>query len=672
MITLRRPHRRSTLREPVALLIGALAFFASAEARCAPKGYVAEASVREVTADSAGYGGQLSLPVGGSRILRFSQPIGRILLGEPKVGDVIPLGERTLYVLGKAPGSTSLTVLPRGGGAGPMATLDLRVGYDVDATQRALREIMPGEPLEVSARGEGVVLTGLMSSAVAAARAAAVAEQYAPGHVLNLTSIRGAEQVMLSVRVAEVQRTALRQLGLNNINALWQRPDGLTPLTGVLPFALNPDAVANLFGRSTSGKDWTVQALFDALERKGYASTLAEPNLVALSGETAVFFAGGEFPVPVPQLGNVAGASTITIEYKQYGVSIGFTPTVYGDTINLLVAPEVSALDPANSVQLLGFRIPGLTTRRAKTTVELRSGQSFAIAGLIRREFSDSMRGLPGASNLPIFGSLFRSTGYQNNETEVVIVVTAQLAKPTDRRNLLLPTDLSHGPDGPSLYLGGATDTPAVAPRPPPGGAVVEALPVKPVAATTPAPAATALALDKPPEMRPAVIPVVATASRAPAAPARRPGPSKPLVVTRPVMAASSAPAPSMLAARVAKPAPAAKPVIAKASAPAPLAPNRTSAKPPPVAKPVIGATSAPALSVLATRVAKPPPVTKPVIAKTSAPALLVLNATVAKPPPLSKPVIGVASIEGTSDRRVATAPSSSTSVPASSAPVTP
>ncbi|MDB5449293.1 MAG: pilus assembly protein CpaC, partial [Phenylobacterium sp.] len=449
MITLRPPLRRSALRGSAALVLGALAFFASAEARSAPQGYVPEASVREVTADSTGYGGQLALPVGGSRILRFSQPIGRVLLGEPKVGDVIPLGERTLYVLGKAPGTTSLTVLPRGGGAGPMATLDVRVGYDVDATKRALHDIMPTEPLEVSARGEGMVLTGLMSSSAAAAQAAAVAEQYAPGHVLNLTSIRGAEQVMLSVRVAEVQRTALQQLGLNNINALWDTTGALNIAAG----GINADAVANLLGRTTSGKNWTIQALFDALERKGFASTLAEPNLVALSGETAVFFAGGEFPIPVPQLG--AGAfTTITIEYKQYGVSIGFTPTVYGDTINLLVAPEVSALDPANSVQLQGFRIPGLTTRRAKTTVELRNGQSFAIAGLIRREFSDSMRGLPGASSLPIFGSLFRSTGYQNNETEVVIIVTAQLAKPTDRRNLLVPTDLRQGPDAASLYLG--------------------------------------------------------------------------------------------------------------------------------------------------------------------------------------------------------------------------
>jgi pilus assembly protein CpaC len=551
MITLRPPLRRSALRGSAALVLGALAFFASAEARSAPQGYVPEASVREVTADSTGYGGQLALPVGGSRILRFSQPIGRVLLGEPKVGDVIPLGERTLYVLGKAPGTTSLTVLPRGGGAGPMATLDVRVGYDVDATKRALHDIMPTEPLEVSARGEGMVLTGLMSSSAAAAQAAAVAEQYAPGHVLNLTSIRGAEQVMLSVRVAEVQRTALQQLGVNIASVFGPNGDLKTSALGtgtilnadpkattvgeLLKSMINPDAFGALGGIIQSS-GWSAGVLIDALERRGLATTLAEPNLVALSGETAVFFAGGEFPVPVPQQG-AGGLTTITIEYKQYGVSIGFTPTVYGDTINLLVAPEVSALDPQNSVLLQGFRIPGLTTRRAKTTVELRNGQSFAIAGLIRREFSDTMRGLPGVGSLPVFGALFRSKGYQNNETEVVIIVTARLAKPTDGRSLLLPTELRKAPDAPTFHLNGATDVPVAPPRPAP---IAAASP-----AAEPLPRATvSLTIEKP------VIPANPQVATSPSS-TLAPNP------TAPVAAAASA-APQR---HIASAAPAAEPV---------------------------------------------------------------------------------------------------------------
>jgi pilus assembly protein CpaC len=150
----------------------------------------------------------------------------------------------------------------------------------------------------------------------------------------------------------------------------------------------------------------------------------------------------------------------ITVDYKQYGVSVSFTPTVYGDAINLLVSPEVSALDKENSVVLQGFRIPGITTRRAKTTVELRNGESFAIAGLIRRDFSDSLRGVPGAASLPVFGALFRSTAYQNNETEVVIIVTAHLAAPTSRANLLLPTDTREAPSVGELLLSNTVDKP--------------------------------------------------------------------------------------------------------------------------------------------------------------------------------------------------------------------
>jgi pilus assembly protein CpaC len=499
----RRSHSRRLPK-----LLGAL--LATTAMLCASPGgglaqpYAPGGAVRDVVADPTGYGGQLALPMGGSQILRFARPIGQVMVGNPKIGDVIPLGERTLYVLGKTAGATSLTVMPRGGGM-PLAMLDVRVGYDVDNIRRAMRDMLPGEPLEVSARGDGVVLSGVLSSSAVAARAASLAEQYAPGHVVNLTSLRGAEQVMLSVRVAEVQRSALKQLGLNNISALWDTtrmpPVGSQPEMFLLqPPALNPDAVGNLLGHDRSG-DWTITGLFDALEKRGFASTLAEPNLVALSGETAVFFAGGEFPVPVPQTGT--NTNTITIEYKQYGVSIGFTPTVFGDSINLAVAPEVSALDPANSVVLQGFRIPGLTTRRAKTTVELRNGQSFAIAGLIRREFSDNLRGIPGSATMPVFGALFRSTGYQNNETEVVIIVTAHLAKPTDRRNLLAPTDLREGPKETDLFLKGTTDRPLPTA---PGGSLSRAPQASGAATASAGSAASAKPLT-PAKAQPAVAP---------------------------------------------------------------------------------------------------------------------------------------------------------------------
>lgn len=425
-----------------------------------------EGGVRLVSADASGYGGLLALPIGGSRVLKFAQPYGRVMVGDPKVADVVPLSDRTLYVLGKAAGASSLTVMSETGGPHPIATLDLRVGFDVEALQRSLKATMPSEPIVASAGGDGLVLDGTVSSSLVAARAVALADRFAPGKVVNLMAVRGPEQVMLSVEVAEVQRSVLRQLGITSLNVGWSNilhtppngADGVTP--GQLPaVTLDPNVLANIVGLAGIGKDTSIQGLLEALETKGSASILAEPTLVALSGEPAQFFAGGEFPVPVPQM--QAGSGTlITIDYKQYGVSVAFTPTVYGDTINLLVAPEVSALDPENSVTLQGFKVPGITTRRAKTTVELRDGQSFAIAGLIRREFTDSLRGLPGAASLPIFGALFRSTGYQNNETEVVIIVTVHLAQPTARKNLLLPTDTRQAPSAAELFLSSTTDKP--------------------------------------------------------------------------------------------------------------------------------------------------------------------------------------------------------------------
>jgi pilus assembly protein CpaC len=557
-----RPSHRRRPRKLLGALLATTALLSAIGAEASAQPYAPQGAVRDVAADGSGYGGQVALPMGGSQILRFNRPIGRVMLGNPKVGDVIPLGERTLYVLATAPGATNLTVMPRGGGE-PLATLDLRVGYDVENVQRALQQVLPQETLRVSAHGDGVVLTGVLSSSAAAARAAAVAEQFAPGHVVNLTSIRAAEQVMLSVRVAEVQRSALQQLGLSNLNALWDT-------TGALTFAaptLNPDAVANLIGRDMSG-DWTFDALFDALERRGFASTLAEPNIVALSGETALFFAGGEFPVPVPQAG-AGGFNTITIEYKQYGVSIGFTPTVSGDSINLAVAPEVSALDPANSVVLQGFRVPALTARRAKTTVELRNGQSFAIAGLIRREFTDNMRGIPGAARVPLLGALFRSTGYQNNESEVVIIVTAHLARPTDDAKLIAPTDLRQGPSEADLFLMGTTDkvVPLARPTPGPSASSSQTLPSRPEAAAAAANVTAPTPLTPPAAMM-AVNQLVAPVP----APAPAAAPVSPVAGTS-IPAAKAAPvARSATAITETKPRSAAA-AVATADAPLPAAP---------------------------------------------------------------------------------------------------
>jgi pilus assembly protein CpaC len=449
---------RESLRAAAALSVVAAALVQPAAAQAPDP----TAQVREVTADANGYGGELVLASGGSRVLRFDEPVGRVLLGDPDVADVVPLSDRSVYILGRKQGTTSVTVMRAGGKGAPLAAMDVKVGFDIDGLRRNLKEVLPGEPVEVRAGGDGVILSGVLSSSAAAAGAAAVAERYAPTKVVNLTSVKAAEQVMLSVRVAEVQRNALQQLGVTGVSGLWEQ--GANTLTAA-PGAANNEAFANMLLKATVGTV-DLNVTIDALERKGVATTLAEPNLVALSGETADFFAGGEFPLPVAQ--NVSnGQVQTTIQFKPYGVSVAFTPTVVGDTINLAVAPEVSAVDKENAVVAQGFSIPGVTTRRAKTTVELRNGQSFAIAGLIRRDFTDSLRGLPGAARLPVFGALFRSTAWQNRETEVVIIVTARLADPTTADKLKVPTDVTQGPSPTGLWLKARTEQP----KPPAKGA---------------------------------------------------------------------------------------------------------------------------------------------------------------------------------------------------------
>ncbi len=394
----------------------------------------------------------LGLPVGGSHILRFDRPVGRVYLGNPDVADVIALTDRTIYLLGKEAGTSSLTIMERGQRSTPLATYTVQVGVDAIGLRRTLHEVMPGEPIEVRLAGDGLVLSGTASSSAAAGRASAIAERFAGDRIVNSMTIAAAEQVMLEVRVAEVQRNQLTAMGLSTA-VLWANGDDAAAL---LSGIINPDAFALLTGVGVTG-DYTIAAVLDALERRGVVTTLAQPTLVALSGETANFFAGGEFPIPVSAYDD-DNSRRVTIEFKQFGVAVAFTPTVIGDTINLAVAPEVSALDRTNSIRINGTEIPALTTRRAQTTVELRSGQSFAIAGLIRRDFLDGVDAIPVISRVPLIGTLFRSTRFQSQESEVVIIVTARRARPTTLDELSLPTDLFSAPSQFQLFWMGQVE----------------------------------------------------------------------------------------------------------------------------------------------------------------------------------------------------------------------
>ena len=459
--------------------------------------------------------GELAVPLNKSQVLRTDRPFAKALIGSPEIADVLPLSDRSLYVLGKKMGTTSLTLYDRNNRL--IAVVDVAVGPDVISLKRQLSELMPGDQLGARISNDSIVLEGIVSSGPAADRAVQLAETYAPGKVINLLSIGSSQQVMLEVRFSEIKRGALKDIGFSGFlsgggdngfqgaigggaslvsstgtttTTVPLPGGGTTTVTRPNPPTLSLGAIVDSFGIFSrvfhiAGLD--IDATFNALERKGLVTTLAEPTLVALSGETASFLAGGEFPVPIAQSATDGGGSAISVEFKPFGVSLAFTPTVLADgVINMEVAPEVSSIDPTASVVINNLRVPGLQTRRAKTTVELRDGESFAMAGLIRRDFQDTIRQFPILGSIPIIGTLFRSTNFQKEETELVIIVTPRLVKPVRAAAMKVPTDRVRPPDEVDLFLLGRPDSaigvnPLEPTRPsPPGRPIGEMPPAAP------------------------------------------------------------------------------------------------------------------------------------------------------------------------------------------------
>ncbi|WP_370516093.1 type II and III secretion system protein family protein [Novosphingobium sp. Gsoil 351] len=402
------------------------------------------------------HAGALEVPVNKSQVVTVDRAIGKALVGNAEIADVLPISERSVYVLGKKMGTTSLTLYGRDNRV--LAVMDVAVGPDVDSMRTQFRQLIPGQTIDARISNDAVILSGTVSDPGAADRAAQIAKAYAGDKVINLISVGGSQQVMLEVRFAEVNRNFGEQIGVSGFgisnNGTFSGAVGEgaqlvpgTDGTGVLKL----DAITGTFGifRKMFGVgNLNIDAALNVLERKGMAKTLAEPTLLALSGERASFLAGGEFPIPVVQSGgggggtNGGGGNAITVEFKPFGVSLGFTPTVLGDkVINLVVEPEVSSIDPTASITVNGLVVPGLQTRRASTTIELRDGESFAIAGLLRRDFQTTIRQLPILGSLPIIGTLFRSSSFQKGETELLIVVTPHLVAPLRPNQVVLPTD---------------------------------------------------------------------------------------------------------------------------------------------------------------------------------------------------------------------------------------
>ena len=392
----------------------------------------------------------IALEVREGSLVRLDRPASNVFIADPDVADVEIKSPTLIYVFGKSPGETSLYAL--GSDDRVLFSGLVSVGHDVTRLKEALHLLLPESDIKATSFDGSVILSGHVPSPKAAEDARRIAMKFLGKDdlVMNYLTIDQPNQVNLRVRVAEVSREVVKQLGFN-----WQSivsgsdyAVGIAsgaqvfqiikdPTTGlpIKQFFTRNNGTNSIIGSLTKGS-FDLNAVVDALENNGLVSILAEPNLTAMSGQSASFLAGGEFPVPVPQ----RSSDAITIQFKQFGVGLSFTPTVLSDDrINLKILPEVSQLTTAGSVSLNGFNIPGLTTRRAETTVELGSGQSFAIAGLLQNNITRDLSKLPGLGDIPILGALFKSDGFRRNETELVFIVTPYVVRPVDANKMMTP-----------------------------------------------------------------------------------------------------------------------------------------------------------------------------------------------------------------------------------------
>ena len=428
---------------------------------------------------------QIQLEVGKGRLVKLDRPATSVFLADPEIADVQVKSPSLVYVVGKGAGETTLFAV--GDREEVILNVALSVRHNVDRLRQALRDLLPDSAVDVSSMGNALVLEGAVRSAAEAEDVRRVAARFVPeeNQLVNKLRIDAPTQVNLRVRVAEMSREVIKQLGVNwesivspgsfafglatgapVLNAATTVPPGTAAKQFVtrrdLGNGLGTGATANNAFASLSTRRIDLNSLIDALDQEGLVTVLAEPNLTATSGETASFLAGGEFPIPVPQ-----GLNTITIEFKKFGVSLDFQANIgTNDRINLRVRPEVSQLSSSGAITINSITVPALTTRRAETTVELGSGQSFAIAGLLQNNVTQNLNKFPGLGDLPVLGPLFRSSRFQRDESELVIIVTPYLVRPVSAGKLMAATDGFVAPTDAERYLKGETYRPQPAPRP--------------------------------------------------------------------------------------------------------------------------------------------------------------------------------------------------------------
>lgn len=380
-------------------------------------------------------GDPIAIELSEGQLLRLDRAMSSVFIANPEIADVTAKSDRLLYLFGKTVGTTTLFALDANDNV--IANVTVTVSHSLGRLQSALDDLLPDGEIVASSVDGAIVLTGHVATPTEAENARRLATRFMGenGEVISRLAVTAPNQVNLRVRIAEVSREITNQFGFN-----W---DVVTD--GGFRFALQsfpPTAGVNSILAGGDIGDVSIDSLIDALADDDLVTILAEPNLTAVSGETASFLAGGEFPIPVSQ-----DEDTITVIFKQFGVSLAFTPTLVGRSrISMRVRPEVSQLSNAVQVVAGGLTIPSLTTRRAETTVELASGQSFAIAGLIQDNSRQEHSKIPGLGDLPILGALFQSDRFQRNETELVIIVTPYLVRPVDADQLRDPLEPYRAP----------------------------------------------------------------------------------------------------------------------------------------------------------------------------------------------------------------------------------
>jgi pilus assembly protein CpaC len=391
----------------------------------------------------------LALGIGKSVVVDFPNDVKDVLVADPKIANAVIRSAQRAYIIGAAVGQTNVVFFDAAGQQ--IAAYDIAVKRDLNGVRAALRQTLPSAGIQIEGVGDGVMLTGSVSSPIEAQQAGDLAARLVGGadKVVNSIAVRGRDQVMLKVTVAEVRRDIVKQMGVD-LSASLNYGNTIVKFNNTNPFTANNAPLVPGNGLATSfGSMPSVQATLRAMETAGVVRTLAEPNLTAISGESATFISGGEFPIPAGVTCQTSASGTIgncvqTVAYKKFGISLNFTPVVLTEgRISLRVMTEVSEVSTENALTggQGGTTIPSIKTRRAETTLEIPSGGSMAMAGLIQEQTKQAVNGLPGIDQLPVLGALFRSQDFVNNQTELMVIVTPYVVRAVAQKELSRPDD---------------------------------------------------------------------------------------------------------------------------------------------------------------------------------------------------------------------------------------